>query len=336
MNALARAASYAAQSRVRRAGAMAEAAGGGAKVMGVTPAPKVARGSVVAAVAAPAVSASVARVTFSADAAAMADDGDDEDADEGEEGDADDDAEMDGDDDDEDDDEYDDGDDEEEGGASMDDDEIEPHSAPAFVVSRLPVFEDPSSHLLFKRLLQRESVAREREEGATSAVSHGGGKRRRDEGVAVGGDASGVGATAAADAVLGRLLLQRLAGSLAKTASSNRACLVIVELLRSSDLAVAAAVRGELAAHRAVLAAHDDCAGKEILLQALLDKAPTAAAATPSKAKQGGGSRPTVATTATLANKSVGTPASVAPKRVTDGVSGSASGSGSAHSKRRK
>jgi hypothetical protein len=282
MNAGARAASYAAQSRARRAGAMAEAAGGALKPL---PAPKpsssgIATGSLKGLPASSMTSEAAAPVVLMTDG----DDADEEEADQEEENA--DDAEI-GSDDDTDDDEFDDEEDDDDDDESGSDAEKGTHGAgdasaavPPFA-ERLPIFEDPSSHLLFKRLLQRESVEREAVAAVPGAIASTaqpvGAKRRRP-----GPDgATGGAARETADAVLGRLLLQRLRGSLARTASSNRACLVLVEMLWSSDLTVAAAVRAELVAQRATLVSQPDCVGKQVLLAALSPRPQTALSAAP-------------------------------------------------------
>ena len=269
MNAAARAASYAAQSRVRLASASAEAS----SASGVSAPPS---GKAAAAVVAGPVRSSIEGKLPTVAAEDERDDAmhddeadeDDEDVQEGE--------------DDEGEDEEEDDEDEGEGsevdGSDSDgDDDMgavgseDEADEDVVLLPRLPVFEDPASHLLFKRLLHREAAEQPDRPGGGFA----GQKRRRDD---------SAGSAAPADAVLGRLLLTRLAGSLASLATSNRACFVILELLHSSDATVSSGVLSELTASQKALAAQPDCAGKTVLLQALLPRVTLPATATSASA----------------------------------------------------
>ena len=142
-------------------------------------------------------------------------------------------------------------DDEEEGGAAAADDDDR-------AASRLPIFEDPASHLLFKWLLTREA-----RKGADRLE---GGRPGREADGAGGGDQS-----APVTPVFGPLLLERISGGLTSLAGSNRACFILLELANSSHAKTSAAVLAELStpAALAALKSAEASPGRDALLRAV-------------------------------------------------------------------
>lgn len=142
----------------------------------------------------------------------------------------------------------------------------------------LPLLEHAPSHLLFKRLLQREAVPR------ADGPKQKGGK-----------DKDGADAAPAAP-VFGPILYQSIKGHLIELVTSNRAAFVILELASSSDAGTATAVCTEVRKGVDALKAQEQTPGMQVLVK-LVTGAVTAVV-TSSTAKQAEGGKPSAAATA--------------------------------------
>jgi len=145
----------------------------------------------------------------------------------------------------------------------------------------LPLLEHSPSHLLFKRLLQRESLPREGDAASASASA---------------ADAAAL----AAEPVFGPILMAHLAAArvrLASLVTSNRAAFVVVELARSRLAQLRAAALAQLAEDAAQLRGREQSPGLALLLQVVDAGAGKGAAKAPAAAP-GGPTKPDAKATA--------------------------------------
>lgn len=140
------------------------------------------------------------------------------------------------------------------GGDDKEDKEEEEEDNEWYGEEMLPILEHSPSHLLFKRLLQREAVPR---------ISNHPSASKKNNNI---DDTNG---TTTVSPIFGPILYSKIQGHLSELATSNRAAFVIVELLSSTDTRTTTNAKNELRKNLSELQMRTKSAGIDILIKLL-------------------------------------------------------------------